>query len=119
MNSSPDPDSRLEEWLRQSGPMLPDEGFSARVMASLPPPAAASRPVRRWLVCSVGAVGGLLYALVRTPSWPEVTGGLARVINSLDTPMALFVDPTVAIMAFVTALSLLYAFNVGAFRRGS
>lgn len=61
-------EARLEAWLRDgasSQPPLPDNGFSARVMAALPPAAPVPahgrvRPRRVFVLCGLGAVAGAL-----------------------------------------------------------
>jgi len=68
LNPHPRDDVRLEAWLRTGAgqPPLPDDGFSARVMAALPSAAPAPAPARVsqrriFVLCAVGAaIGGVI-----------------------------------------------------------
>lgn len=68
LNLHPRDDARLEAWLRTGAgqPPLPDDGFSARVMAALPSAAPAPAPARVsqgriFVLCAVGAtIGGVI-----------------------------------------------------------
>ena len=59
LNRSFSGDADLEAWLRRGTPALPDDGFSTRVMAALPPPRRSSlRP----LLCTAAGMLGLAIA---------------------------------------------------------
>jgi len=59
MNPSSPDDDRLDAWLRQPGAPLADGGFSARVMAALPPRRPERFPWQRFLIPVAAAVAGL------------------------------------------------------------
>ena len=111
MNSSEDPETRLDELLRQSPPPLRGQEFSRRVLAALPAPAARDRILPRLLVCSAGAMVGLIVLLVRIPSWSDVTSSFDQMNFSLAPLAGAFSDPMIMVVVVVTALSLLYAFG--------
>jgi hypothetical protein len=59
LKSNPSDDAALDAWLRSAGslPPLRDDGFSQRVLATLP---AVARPAaQRVWVCATGAAAGL------------------------------------------------------------
>lgn len=105
----PEDDPRLEAWLRQPVAKLADDGFSARVIAALPP-AREPRRVRgfRPLVCAIGALVGAgvarfgLDSSTWTENWIPLETSLAPLRATLTDPASL---PTLA----VTAVALLYA----------
>ena len=118
---SPD-DARLEAWLRTSGAAapLPDDGFSARVLAALPPPSPAVAPAgllaarrraahrRAWL-CLIGAALGCALAFSGGGS-----AGLDRGVDALLPAIAaagrLLATPSLGLAAAVTAVSLLVGY---------
>jgi hypothetical protein len=62
----------IDDLLDDPAP-LPDDGFTRRVMAALPPPRAATRPLDRWLLpLGVGVVAAAL-----APDLNELSRGLA------------------------------------------
>ncbi len=71
LDPAPRPDAAaLEAWLRANAaqPPLPDDGFSQRVLAALPPPRASwiTRDQQRTLVFVVlGALAGVIFCYLR------------------------------------------------------
>ncbi|HRG55145.1 MAG TPA: hypothetical protein PLG56_03840, partial [Lacunisphaera sp.] len=61
LKPSPPEDDPLETWLRANATAtpLPDDGFTRRVLTSLPPPAKAGMS-RRAAFCLAGALAGVL-----------------------------------------------------------
>jgi len=102
-------DASLEALLRTAGPQapLPDDGFSRRVIAVLPPPPQSPRQ-RLW-VCVVGAAAGLLVVVIGvmaqgglTPAAPPtLVSSSPEAVQALATPLALG----------LAALSIWYAFR--------
>lgn len=69
-NLTPPDDAQLDVLLRRSSRELPDDGFGARVLASLPPPRLRTapllqRPLVRNLTFSFAALAGLAFAIAR------------------------------------------------------
>lgn len=94
LNSASADDARFDSWLQQNATLapLPDDGFSARVLHSLPAPvdpamlSEARRELqaearRRGLFCAAGAIAGVVVLLV------NFSGGsaLAELWHSLGT----------------------------------
>jgi hypothetical protein len=107
MNPLPPDESRLEAVLRQEAPDLPDDGFTLRVMAVLPPrrPALISR---RAVCCAVGAAAGVVLALYQGATWPSANG-IGDQANRLALQAAAFLaNPwtTVALVAVASATFL-------------
>lgn len=91
-SSSSRDEARLEAWLREPTPSVPDNGFSARVLAALPP-TRANQPSHllvknliRLAVCLVGAATGegIAYAVGLSLSVPPETFDSVRV--ALENP---------------------------------
>ena len=121
MNTIPDPsEDPLEMLLRKNPEPIADNGFSARVLAALPPPPPKPRrlPNRRVIVCSLGGLVGLVWALVQS-GLPRADD-LAAFASTITTPMtraaALFSDPTVIVLValIIASLAFAYAREIGA-----
>ncbi len=103
-----DDDTRLAELVRQSASALPDDGFSTRVLAALPPPLkTAPASWRRTIACAVGAIAGCAVTVWRGPAWSDAAAWIdrsARVSLPLDAP-------PLSIALTVAAVSLAFAFR--------
>jgi hypothetical protein len=102
---SPAPDDALEAWLRTSSslPPLPDDGFSRRVLAALPPP--ASRLSRRTWFCAGGALIGAVITVIGAATTPTAAAGPAFTAPELDLIGQLALPAALG----VAALSLWFA----------
>lgn len=59
-------EDRLDEWLRDgAAASLPDDGFSTRVLAALPPRRARASAGRMWILPAAGVVAGLALVISR------------------------------------------------------
>ena len=88
----PDEDSPLLHHWHDRHPPLPDDGFSERVLAALPP-AAPRYPTRVWLPVAAGAVAGLAAFGTHLPSaadWERasvvLTANLSPLLSVSSTP---------------------------------
>jgi hypothetical protein len=107
----PGGDEALETWLRHEAalPPLDDAGFSARVLAVLPPPPSQRNRQRTW-ICLAGAAMGLAVT-----AWPVLAAGnpLDR-LPSLDEALLLaltqLADPAVGLALLTAGATLLYVF---------
>lgn len=104
LKSTPPDDAQLEAWLRAGAmlPPLPDDGFSRRVVAALPPPSPRFPP-RVW-VCGAGAllgVGVMVIAAVTSPPATAFNPAVPDLLEALALPVALA----------VAALSVWFAFR--------
>jgi hypothetical protein len=101
--TSPD-DSRLEELLRQpAAGDLPDDGFSPRVLAALPP---RRGPADRWrvVVQLAGVAGGAGLALRGAGGFPSFAA-LASAFSAFCTDPWAVVPAVVAVVAAVIVLA--------------
>ena len=115
------PSPREEEALRDlagiDSPELPDAGFTARVLASLPPP-RARRPLlpQPWIVEVGSSLLGLGFALWRGATWGDALAGITAFGNALLSLCTQIVNPWVLVALGLSTVSVLIAF--GLTRRG-
>ena len=96
--------------MRGAMPTLPDDGFTDRVLATLPTPEKAPMPWLRTAVCLVGAAAGYGFALWQGMSVSGLETGGARFATALVNACAVFADPLLGAAFVMTACSLLVAF---------
>ncbi len=112
LNSSSRDDARLEALLRRSATTLPDDGFSARVLAALPPPSQLAAPSdARWHVALAGGLAGTVFALGGVFLRPNLGTNLADSLVALGQSMSILADPMCLLAFGITALSLFYVFR--------
>ena len=116
--SAANDDARLQALLNQHAAPLADEGFSARVLASLPaaPAPSRARSPRFWVYLA-GAIAGCGFALWQIGSWWEIQSDTAQAISRLSAALAAWNDPTFVLALVVAALSLAVAFQAELRRR--
>lgn len=108
LNPPKDEDAALAALLRAQQPPLRDDGFSAAVLAALPPaPPKSARWL--WVAYAGGGSAGAIYAFSRAGSWPDLVSGLHELGRALALPAAAMADPWLWFGLTVTALSLLSA----------
>jgi hypothetical protein len=107
--NSPD-DSRVEALLRRSTQALPDDGFSARVLAELPPMKTAARTPRR-LAIGAGASIGLIFSAFGILLRPAAPIDLPAIATEVWRATQVLLDPTFVVAVLVAAFSLAYAFR--------
>lgn len=118
LNSSAPDDTQLEALLRQRAAPLPDDGFSMRVVAALPPrnattptSAPAKDPQRtRMFVFFAGGVCGAAVAVLGLTLKQGSGADLIETVTALQQNLAVFADTRVALALGVAAVSLLYVF---------
>ena len=106
VNSPPDDDPQLTALLRNVAPPLRDEGFSSRVLATLPPPRRASYLTRRTVVLIVGAAAGFGFAILQGLSPSDFQSEIAHVTGAFASVNPHFSSAQVWI-AIATALGSL------------
>ena len=113
LNSPPNAhdDARLEAMLRRVTPALPDDGFSARMLAALPPAVESSGSRYRAAFCVGGALVGLGFALWRGVSLPDLKFGFSQIQALTVNSFSIFADPLFIAALGLTLLSLLVAFQ--------
>ena len=111
-SSSPD-DAQLEAWLRSRSavPPVADEGFSARVLAALPPPAPrrVSSSLRGWL-CLAGALIGAGVAWQSGWRHPDAAWEFADLLPNLQAVISPLSDPNVLLAVVVAGMSLAFVY---------
>lgn len=103
-------DAALESLLRRRSEPLPDDGFSARVMAALPERRAVAPRNRRLIWCLVGGAAGLITALVGGPWWHSLGGTLGQIDGAIGEIVRGFSDPLIMGALCVVAVSLVYVY---------
>lgn len=113
MNASPEGDAALTAMLRAQAPAIADDGFSARVLAALPPaktdgvrPAHARWP---WVAYVGGGLAGALFAVTHAGSWPDIVTGTIQLAGALSTVGATLTEPWCGLALILTAVSLAIA----------
>jgi hypothetical protein len=109
LDPPPNPqDDPLEVLLREPAPTLRDDGFTVRVLSSLPP--SRSRTARRshLAVCSVAALVGTLGTLALPAPWQEISKTWALALEPLWPAFEPFAN-SLALATLVLAASIAYA----------
>jgi len=107
-----DEDASLAAMMHSRAPEISDDGFSARVLAALPPPRTA--PARwPWVAYLGGGIAGAVFVAVRAALTRDAASQLA---NALGLILVTLADPWFELGLAIAALSLLIAF---AFNRPS
>jgi hypothetical protein len=109
--NSPD-DAQIEALLRPTAPILPDGGFSTRVLAALPPPVAARQSWPRVAVCLAGAAAGLGFALWSLAALSGGPWNAKALADALVEAIGWLADPLLGGALLVAAFSLLFAFRL-------
>lgn len=103
-------DAQLEAWLRSSTflPALPDDGFSSRVLAALPPP--KRRFPARVLVCLAGGAVGMAVAARPLLAAGNLLDDLPALDAALVSAFDQLANPALGVAASVTLATLAYVF---------
>jgi hypothetical protein len=116
---SPD-DAPIEAWLRvnSTSAPLPDDGFSARVLAALPAPAASptgerTPSLRGWLCGGASLLGVIVAANFsgHDPAGATAADQFAALLPPLQTAATSFADPTAWLALVVTGVSLAFVYR--------
>jgi len=117
LNSSSGQPDEIDALLRTRPAALRDDGFSARVLAALPPP-APTRPRALWprvVICTAGAIVGGVVAWSQVDSWDLLQTGTTQFFSGALNSASALLDPAlgtiVGIGLLVTAGSLVFAFR--------
>ena len=103
-------DPRLEALLRQSSAPLPDDGFSTRVLAALPP-RTAPRSSYRLAWCLAGAVAGCAVAWFDSAAWANGAFTLPDLDQTFGNVGKVVSDPTFLLAVIIAGGSLILAFG--------
>ncbi len=110
----PDPDE-LDLLLRRDAslPPLADDGFSARVVAALPPPRRRTWLSRRVVLCLAGALAGAAFSLRSGVEWPTTAQMLGRIGDAAFGASQFLANPVQFAIVVVVAASIAFAFLSG------
>jgi hypothetical protein len=113
VNLPPDEDAQLAALLRATHAEIPDDGFSSRVLAVLPPvqhsASTLDRPFTRIAIYTVSAIAGLAFAIARGLSFESLAAAQETVRQTLATVSATPDYSSVGIALAAATLSILYA----------
>jgi hypothetical protein len=109
LNPSTPDDARLEALLRQDRTPLPDDGFSQRVLALLPPRQRRRADWRRLCLYAAGAVAGLVIAYPHNHQLSPLTAFTV----SLSHALAPLSHSWAGLWLGLVALAIVYAFSTG------
>jgi hypothetical protein len=104
----------LETLLRKNSEPIADNGFSARVLAVLPPPVQKPRvlPNRRVIACGLGALSGLVWGLMQSglPRANDLAAFASVLEGSMMRIAATLADPWVLLLGALVISSLVFAY---------
>jgi hypothetical protein len=110
LTPAPGDDDRLDTLLRRSTEApLPDNGFSARVLAALPPRPREDRDWLRAILCLLAAAAGLAVALARPGVWTDLPAASTQLVTAVDALLIPLRDPWLltAVVAGILFLPLI------------
>ncbi len=112
LKSTPPDDAQLETWLRAQTalPVLPDDGFSHRVLTVLPAPQRRAVISPRMLAITLGAVAGIGFAAVKFATGATVEFNLPPLGPEATDALAQLTDPKLHTALGVTVATLAYVF---------
>jgi len=114
LNPLPREDDRLADLLRGQSPALPDDGFSTRVLAALPPSTSAPQANGlRTALCVAGAAAGLAVALGNGVSWAGLRANAEAMEPVLIRLAAFFSDPWFIPALIIAGVSVFFALRAG------
>lgn len=110
-NRPPD-DAQFEGWLRSAAPLpiLPDDGFSQRVLAALPASRRRAGISPRALAIAVGALAGIGLATVTFATGARADFTLPATGIEFSDTLAQLADPKLHIALGITVVSLGFVF---------
>jgi hypothetical protein len=112
LNSPRHEDAALAALLRQHRAPVPDDGFTHRVLAALPPiqPVASRAGVVRswwpWVAYLGGGLAGTLFAFTRVSSWSDLLAGVGPLGDAWVALGLALAEPWFVLALMLCALSL-------------
>lgn len=112
LNPPPPDDAQLEAWLRTSAtlPALPADGFTQRVLTSLPSPVNRQTTQRIWF-CIGGALVGIVVALLGAFQSRSLPARFPVVEEEVLAAVARLSVPAFGLALGIAAVSLWFAFR--------
>jgi hypothetical protein len=112
LKPTPPDDAALEAWLRANAalPVLPDDGFSRRVLTALPETVQRAH-AKRQLVCLGGALMGSAVAWLGMQHPGSPPPDLTTLDTALTEAFTQLANPAVGWALALAAASLLFAFR--------
>jgi len=115
LNEDPNEEAALAAMIRTHTPVLPDDGFSQRVLAALPRPKPVLGSTQRrtsnwtWIAYFGGGAIGAAFAVSQVGSWPKLGADVARFTESLVPAERAPTEPWLTIAFALCVLSLVVA----------
>jgi len=110
----PSDDAELEKMLAHGdGPPLPDDGFSLRVMATLPAPLvrrSTSFNIQRAILCTLGALAGLAISWKYGLASLDFSEMMVHLNQSGAAIVSASSDPSWMAISVIVLCSVIYAF---------
>jgi hypothetical protein len=110
-------DAELEKMLSHpDGPPLPDDGFSLRVMATLPAaplPRSTSFNKQRAILCTLGAFAGLAISWKYGLASLDFSVIMAQLSQTGSAIVSASSDPSLMAVSVIVLCSMIYAFLSG------
>lgn len=107
MNSSPDEDAAVAALMQSRTSEIPDDGFSARVLAALPPgPRRRGAGAWGWLVYPLSGCAGAVLAVWLAGRQLDHAGAAQSLANALDPLGEAMLDPWFSVALTIALLSL-------------
>ena len=114
LNREPSDETALKVWYARNTTPLPDNGFTARVLASLPPQRSRRSVPTTVIAVAAGALAGIAFAVLKGASLDRLAALGSGLQNAAASMAERLVSPTFTLAVGVTAFSLLI--SIGAVR---
>ena len=109
MKTFSDEDEKLAALLQARMPALPDHGFSAKVVARLPP---ARRSFRGLAWAAGGAAAGVGFAVLRGASWSDLVQTGPQIMTTFASLLSVLVDPWLLLALSIAGVSLVITYLI-------
>lgn len=121
LNSPQDEDATLAALLRAQIAPIADDGFSARVLAALPPRTASPAPrlLRHWpwLAYFGGGLGGVGVIATQAPNWSSLADPVALLLQAITVVLGALSDPWLLTAVALSGLSVVLTIPLTRSRR--
>lgn len=118
VNDNDSESDALKAMIRAHSAPLPDDGFSQRVLAALPPARSLPRMSRRktsrwtWVAYFGGGAMGAAFAISRVGNWAQINADVTKVAGAFVPAEQAFIEPwlTLAFALCVFSLAIAWPF---------
>ncbi|HWA84869.1 MAG TPA: hypothetical protein VG710_01490 [Opitutus sp.] len=108
LNFPPDEDAALAAMLRAHAPTIADDGFTARVMAALPPAPRGRAAAARWpwIAYVGGGLAGAAVVAFQAAAWSDFVSATRALANAFAHVAAACAEPWLVLAVTLSILSL-------------